>query len=154
MSFSHWLNYCNEIPFVFCYVRSLMYVKLQGTLFHLPQFFVERRSKAQVLIHRLVVFLKDRGPNFMAPIDEVKEMLNLGNSFKKLMKHSDFQRLMSVDLRVPYRQLFPDAPESKWREPPPRSPGKLRQAKEDITPPREKMVLSNSKIYIYSIFPL
>ena len=87
---------------------------LQGTLFHLPRFYVERRSKASILTHNLVKYLKAK-PGCMAPYDEIKEYLNIGPSIKKLMKHSDFQRTMKADLRVPYRTIFPDATEAEWK---------------------------------------
>ena len=45
----------------------------------------------------------------------VRNHLNLGNSVKKLFKTQDFQKFMKGDVRVPYRDLYPDAPESEWK---------------------------------------
>ncbi len=104
----------------------------QGTLFHLPRFYVERRSKALILVHNIVTLLKERGPLFAAPLEEVKEVLNLGPVAKKLLKHTEFQRFLRVDT-VAYRELFPGAAESEWRA----RPGKV---KEDPGEAREKMV--------------
>ncbi len=40
--------------------------------------------------------------------------MGLGNSLKKLTKHSDFTRFLRVEM-VPYRQVHPDAPVGEWR---------------------------------------
>ena len=86
----------------------------QGTLFHLPRFYVERKPKALILVRNAITFLKTR-ENGIATYDDVRNHLNLGNSVKKLFKTHDFQRFMKGDVRVPFRDLYPDAPESEWR---------------------------------------
>ena len=45
----------------------------------------------------------------------VRSHLSLGNSVKKLFKTQDFQKFMKGDVRVPYRDLHPSAPESEWK---------------------------------------
>ncbi len=86
----------------------------QGSLFHLPQFFVERRSKAHTLIQTIVNHLAASELK-MISYDEVRKILGVGAStIKKLTKHGDFQRVLNSDERVPYRLLYPDGPtESK-----------------------------------------
>ena len=86
----------------------------QGTLFHLPRFYVERKPKALVLVRNAILYLKEQ-ENGIASYDEVRAHLNLGNSVKKLFKTTDFQRFMKGDVRLPYREMFPDAPESEWK---------------------------------------
>ena len=86
----------------------------QGTLFHLPRFYVERKPKALVLVRNAILFLKSK-ENGIATYDEVRNHLNLGNSVKKLFKTQDFQKFMKGDVRVPYRELYPAAPESEWK---------------------------------------
>ena len=86
----------------------------QGTLFHLPRFYVERKPKALILVRNAIIFLKTR-ENGIATYDDVRNHLNLGNSVKKLFKTHDFQRFMKGDVRVPFRDLYPDAPESEWK---------------------------------------
>ena len=60
---------------------------------------MERKSKALILIHGLILFLKER-PNCLALYDDVREYLNIGSSFKKLFKHSDFAKFIRGDVRV------------------------------------------------------
>ena len=86
----------------------------QGTLFHLPRFYVERKPKALILVRNAIIFLKTRD-NGIATYDDVRNHLNLGNSVKKLFKTHDFQRFMKGDVRVPYRDLYPDACETEWK---------------------------------------
>jgi hypothetical protein len=96
------------------YQKSKVGQNFQGTLFHLPRFYVERKSKPLVLIHSLVTFLRERS-NSMASYDEVKQQLGIGGSLKNLAKHSEFQRFIRADSRVPYRMVFPNAKESDWK---------------------------------------
>eukprot|EP00095_Tigriopus_kingsejongensis_P011852 maker-scaffold493_size155937-snap-gene-0.21 protein:Tk11852 transcript:maker-scaffold493_size155937-snap-gene-0.21-mRNA-1 annotation:"general transcription factor 3c polypeptide 1" len=86
----------------------------QGSLFHLSRFFVERRSKALILIHSLIKYLKER-PKNMAPYDEVKSYLNIGTSVKKLFKHAVFQRFVRGDVKIPFRLLYPKASDNQWK---------------------------------------
>ncbi len=106
----------------------------QGSLFHLPRFYIQRRSKAQVLVHSLVCLIKSRPPQFFVPCDEAREQLGLGSCLKKLVKHADFVRFLRID-NVPYRTAFPEATESEW---------KVRLAKgrsgDDPAEPKEKVV--------------
>ena len=57
----------------------------QGTLFHLPRFFVERQPKTLLLVRNVVEYLKTK-PGCHATYDDLKTFLNMGNSFKKLLK--------------------------------------------------------------------
>eukprot|EP00094_Tigriopus_californicus_P009796 TCALIF_09445-PA protein Name:"Similar to Gtf3c1 General transcription factor 3C polypeptide 1 (Rattus norvegicus)" AED:0.03 eAED:0.04 QI:37/0.71/0.62/1/0.85/0.87/8/0/1945 len=90
------------------------YQASSGSLFHLTRFFVERRSKALILIHSLIKYLKEKDSH-MAPYDEVRSYLNIGTSVKKLFKHTVFQRFIRGDIRVPYRALYPDATDLEWK---------------------------------------
>jgi len=86
----------------------------QGTLFHLPRFYVERKPKALILVRNAIEFLKTQ-ENGVATYEDVRNYLNLGNSVKKLFKTHEFQRFMKGDVRVPYRSLYPGAEESEWK---------------------------------------
>ena len=86
----------------------------QGTLFHLPRFYVERKPKALILVRNAIVFLKSKEKG-VATYDEVRNHLNLGNSVKKLFKTQDFQRFMKGDVRIPFREMYPDASEAEWK---------------------------------------
>lgn len=86
----------------------------QGTLFHIPRFYVERKPKALILVRNAIEFLKSQEEG-IASYDDVRNHLKLGNSVKKLFKTHEFQRFMKGDVRVPYRTLFPDAEENEWK---------------------------------------
>ena len=86
----------------------------QGTLFHLPRFYVERKPKALILVRNAILFLKSKEKG-VATYDEVRNHLNLGNSVKKLFKTQDFQRFMKGDVRIPFREMYPDASEAEWK---------------------------------------
>ncbi len=86
----------------------------QGTLFHLPRFYTERRPKAFLLVHDIIKLLLER-PGHRASYDDVKEQLDIGGAAKKLFKTLIFQRFVKGDVRVPYRTLYPTAPESVWK---------------------------------------
>ena len=86
----------------------------QGTLFHLPRFYVERKPKALILVRNAIVFLKSKGKG-VATYDEVRNHLSLGNSVKKLFKTQDFQRFMKGDVRIPFREMYPEATEHEWK---------------------------------------
>ncbi len=71
----------------------------------------------------------------MATYDEVREATDVGAALKKIIKHITFQKYIRVEANVPFRTLYPDAPESQWRV-----KSKL-QVKEDGTPKvKERMV--------------
>ena len=57
----------------------------QGTLFHLPRFFVERQPKTLVLVGRVVEFLRSRHGG-RASYDDLRNELQMGSAFKKLFK--------------------------------------------------------------------
>lgn len=86
----------------------------QGTLFHLPRFYVERKPKALILVRNTIEFLKSREGG-IATYEEVRGHLSLGNSVKKLFKTQEFQRFMKGDVRVAYRTMHPEADEEEWR---------------------------------------
>ena len=112
------LQFMNENPKTLFYHRKALLAKslivkqvhhqktkgqnFQGTLFHLPRFFVERKPKALILVRNAIEFLKTKEGN-MATYEEVRSYLNLGNSVKKLFKTQEFQRYMKGDVRVLYR---------------------------------------------------
>ncbi len=100
---------------------------------------MERRSKAQIMVHELILHLKSRPPLFLAPSDEMKDSLGLGNSLKKLVKHADFVRFLRLEV-VPYRTVFPHAAVEEWRAI--RQPQMARREEEERGPDglKEKMV--------------
>ncbi|KAJ4449055.1 hypothetical protein ANN_00450, partial [Periplaneta americana] len=85
-----------------------------GSLLHLPRFRVDRKPKALYLTEKVVEILKTR-PNCIAEYEEIRKELGLANSLKKLFKTFDFQRFVRTDLRLPYRELYPEASVAEWK---------------------------------------
>ncbi|KOX75217.1 General transcription factor 3C polypeptide 1 [Melipona quadrifasciata] len=86
-----------------------------GSLLHLPRFFVERKPKIIFLAEEVIKILKSK-PNCVAEYDEIKRKLQIENAIKKLFKTSFFQKVVKTDIRVPYRTLYPNAPPIEWQQ--------------------------------------
>ncbi|XP_076662843.1 general transcription factor 3C polypeptide 1 isoform X1 [Andrena cerasifolii] len=86
-----------------------------GSLLHLPRFFVERKQKAIFLAEEVIKILKSK-PNCVAEYDEIKRKLQIENAIRKLFKTSFFQKVVKTDIRVPYRTLYPNATSTEWRQ--------------------------------------
>ncbi|KAG7208455.1 hypothetical protein KM043_014681 [Ampulex compressa] len=85
-----------------------------GSLLHLPRFFVERKPKVLFLAEQVINILKSKD-NYVAEYDEIKRKLQIENSIKKLYKTSFFQKVVKTDIRVPYRTLYPNAKPKEWQ---------------------------------------
>ena len=86
-----------------------------GSVYSLPRFHVQRKSKSMMLTYKVIKLLKTR-PNCMALYPEVIEALNLTQqAIKKLYKHTLFKNNIRSDVRVPHRFLYPDASEQQWK---------------------------------------
>ncbi|XP_057333470.1 general transcription factor 3C polypeptide 1 [Microplitis mediator] len=126
----HSLSILNEDPKSLFYYRKLLlkhklitkqvhYQKTLGhgsasSLLHLPRFYVERKPKMVYLAERIIDILKSRD-NYLADYKEIKKELQIENSIKRLFKTSFFQKVVKTDLIVPYRVLYPDAPDYEWQ---------------------------------------
>ncbi|CAK9821586.1 General transcription factor 3C polypeptide 1 [Anthophora retusa] len=86
-----------------------------GSLLHLPRFFVERKPKIIFLAEEVIRILKSK-PNCVAEYDEIKRKLQIENAIRKLFKTSFFQKVVKTDLRVPYRTLYPNATPTEWQQ--------------------------------------
>lgn len=86
-----------------------------GSLLHLPRFYVERKPKVTYLAEQVVQILRSK-KNGVAEYDEIKKKLGIENSIKKLFRTSFFQKIVKTDICVPYRTLYPDAEPSEWRQ--------------------------------------
>ncbi|OAD53659.1 General transcription factor 3C polypeptide 1 [Eufriesea mexicana] len=86
-----------------------------GSLLHLPRFFVERKPKIIFLAEEVIKILKSK-PNCVAEYDEIKRKLQIENAIKKLFKTSFFQKVVKTDIRVPYRTLYPNATPVEWQQ--------------------------------------
>ncbi|CAL7934994.1 unnamed protein product [Xylocopa violacea] len=86
-----------------------------GSLLHLPRFFVERKPKIMFLAEEVIKILKSK-PNCVAEYDEIKRKLQIENSIKKLFRTSFFQKVVKTDIRVPYRTLYPNATPAEWQK--------------------------------------
>ncbi|XP_076248237.1 general transcription factor 3C polypeptide 1 isoform X2 [Calliopsis andreniformis] len=86
-----------------------------GSLLHLPRFFVERKPKAIFLAEEVVKILKTK-PNCVAEYDEIKRKLQIEHAIKKLFKTSFFQKVVKTDIRIPYRTLYPNAKPTEWQQ--------------------------------------
>lgn len=85
-----------------------------GSLLHLPRFFVERKPKVIFLAEEVIKILKSK-PDYIAEYDEIKRKLQIENAIKKLFKTSFFQKVVKTDMRVPYRTLYPNAQPTEWQ---------------------------------------
>ncbi|KAG8234936.1 hypothetical protein J437_LFUL015504 [Ladona fulva] len=85
-----------------------------GSLLHITRYFVLRRPKALILTQKVVEILKSR-PGHYAEYEEIRQILGLYYSLKKLMKTIEFQRLIKTDLKLPYRTVYPEAKPGEWR---------------------------------------
>lgn len=86
-----------------------------GSLLHLPRFYVERKPKVTYLAEQVLEILRSK-KNGVVEYDEIKKKLGIENSIKKLFKTSSFQKIVKTDLCVPYRTLYPNAEPSEWRQ--------------------------------------
>ncbi|KAK2581360.1 hypothetical protein KPH14_008126 [Odynerus spinipes] len=86
-----------------------------GSLLHLPRFFVERKPKIIFLAEQVIDILKSK-ENYIAEYEEIKKKLQIENSIKKLVKTSFFQKVVKTDLKVPYRTLYPNAEPKEWQQ--------------------------------------
>ena len=86
-----------------------------GSVYSLPRFHVQRKSKSMMLTYKVIKLLKTK-PNCMALYPEVIEALNLTQqAIKKLYKHTLFKNNIRSDVRVPHRFLYKDANEQDWK---------------------------------------
>ncbi|XP_014483912.1 PREDICTED: general transcription factor 3C polypeptide 1 [Dinoponera quadriceps] len=86
-----------------------------GSLLHLPRFYVERKPKVTYLAEQVLEILRSK-KNGVAEYDEIKKKLGIENSIKKLFRTSFFQKIVKTDICVPYRTLYPNAEPSEWRQ--------------------------------------
>ena len=86
-----------------------------GSVYSLPRFHVQRKSKPMMLTYKVIKLLKQK-PNCIALYPEVIEALNLTQqAIKKLYKHTMFKNNIRSDVRVPHRFLYPNATEQEWK---------------------------------------
>ncbi|XP_076473341.1 general transcription factor 3C polypeptide 1 isoform X2 [Bombus vancouverensis nearcticus] len=86
-----------------------------GSLLHLPRFFVERKPKMIFLAEEVIKILKSK-PNYVAEYDEIKRELQIEKALSKLFKTSFFQKVVKTDIRIPYRTLYPKASPEEWQQ--------------------------------------
>jgi hypothetical protein len=94
--------------------KKVLAQNCQGSLFHLPRFYVERRPPSLLLVRDIIAHLREQ-PNYMATYEDVRAQIGLSKETKKLFKSPDFQRHVKGDVRVPWRSVYPHAKESEWR---------------------------------------
>ena len=86
-----------------------------GSVYSLPRFHVQRKSKPMMLTYKVIKLLKTK-PNCIALYPEVIEALNLTQqAIKKLYKHTMFKNNIRSDVRVPHRFLYPNANDQEWK---------------------------------------
>uniref|UniRef100_A0A182Y6Q2 B-block_TFIIIC domain-containing protein n=1 Tax=Anopheles stephensi TaxID=30069 RepID=A0A182Y6Q2_ANOST len=86
---------------------------IQGMVFHLPRYYTEMKTKQLLIVERVVSELKRR-EHFMADYEEIKLMVLNKPDAGKLFRSPEFQRYIKMDEVVPFRTLYPDAPQSSW----------------------------------------
>ncbi|XP_046745508.1 general transcription factor 3C polypeptide 1 [Diprion similis] len=86
-----------------------------GSLLHLPRFYVERKPKIIYLAEKVIEILKSK-ENCVAEYDEIKKELQIENSIKKLFRTNFFLKVVKTDLRVPYRTVYPNAEKKEWQQ--------------------------------------
>lgn len=77
----------------------------------LNRFFVKRQSMMDVMVSRIVDFLKSQ-PNSLASYDQVKAECNI--SLSKTFKQPQIKKICDTNLMLKYRELYPNAPESEY----------------------------------------
>uniref|UniRef100_A0A182SUT6 B-block_TFIIIC domain-containing protein n=1 Tax=Anopheles maculatus TaxID=74869 RepID=A0A182SUT6_9DIPT len=87
---------------------------IQGMVFHLPRYYTEMKTKQLIIVERVVNELKRR-EHFMADYEEIKLMVLNKPDAGKLFRSPEFQRYIKMDEAVPFRTLYPDAPQSSWQ---------------------------------------
>uniref|UniRef100_A0A182VZZ0 Uncharacterized protein n=1 Tax=Anopheles minimus TaxID=112268 RepID=A0A182VZZ0_9DIPT len=88
-------------------------VSIQGMVFHLPRYYAEMKTKQLLVVERVVGELKKRD-HFMADYEEIKLMVLNKSDAGKLFRSPEFQRYIKTDESVPFRTLYPDAPQSSY----------------------------------------
>ena len=79
------------------------------------RFYVERKTKAQTLIHSIICYLKNQR-DCVAPYQTLIQELGIQSSIKKLTKNSEFKIYFKTDVKVPYRFYYPDAKDWKSKD--------------------------------------
>ncbi|XP_074101473.1 general transcription factor 3C polypeptide 1 [Cotesia typhae] len=115
-----------------------------GSLMHLPRFFVERKPKMVFLAERIIEMLKSR-ENYLMDYREIKKELQIEHSIKRLFKTSFFQKVARADLKVRYRELYPNAPDSEWQRKGCPSKEKIIQAVQLLDPKVDANTLWNKE---------
>ncbi|XP_046395465.1 general transcription factor 3C polypeptide 1 isoform X2 [Ischnura elegans] len=85
-----------------------------GSLLHLARFYVLRRPKVLVLTKKVVEILKAQ-PGYFAEYEEIRQILGIVYSLKKLTKTAEFQKFVRSDVKLPYRTVYPEANDSEWK---------------------------------------
>uniref|UniRef100_A0A182M2V9 Uncharacterized protein n=1 Tax=Anopheles culicifacies TaxID=139723 RepID=A0A182M2V9_9DIPT len=88
-------------------------VSIQGMVFHLPRYYKEMKTKQLLIAERVVSELKKR-EHYMADYEEIKLMVLNKSDAGKLFRSPEFQRYIKTDETVPFRTLYPDAPQSSY----------------------------------------
>lgn len=108
-------------------------------LLHLPQFFAMFKPRYMMMTEKIIEILKEN-PNYMATLNDIRCHFDepLRHYFKRLLKHAFFQKFITLShvcdatmvssqsnffnfpfvfafQKVPYRIVFPNAPEHEWR---------------------------------------
>ncbi|XP_071452736.1 general transcription factor 3C polypeptide 1 isoform X2 [Hetaerina americana] len=84
-----------------------------GSLLHLTKFYILRRPKVLVLTQKVVEILKSR-PDHYAEYEEIRQILGIHYSLKKLTKSAEFQKFVKSDM-LPYRTVYPEADHTEWK---------------------------------------
>lgn len=83
-------------------------------MFHLPQFYIEVKSKKLRTVEKLFDYLKSK-KNYMSDVEDVRCYLEVDvNGFKKLIQNSEFSKLFAID-NVLYRSVYPNANSDEYK---------------------------------------
>uniref|UniRef100_A0A182Q4G9 Uncharacterized protein n=1 Tax=Anopheles farauti TaxID=69004 RepID=A0A182Q4G9_9DIPT len=88
-------------------------MSIQGMVFHLPRYYTEMKTKQLIIVERVVNELKQR-KNYMADYEEIKLMMLNKSDAGKLFRSPEFLRFIKTDELVPFRTLYPNAPQNVW----------------------------------------
>lgn len=79
-------------------------------LVHLTRFFRRQKPKFIIWAEKLINYLKTK-ENYAAEYNEVKEILHMNYPMKKFFKITMMEKVFKTNVRVPYREYYPNATE-------------------------------------------
>ncbi|GJQ73435.1 hypothetical protein Trydic_g13797 [Trypoxylus dichotomus] len=102
--------------------KQCFYIKSQkgytsALLFHLTRFYKPHKPTKLVLMEQIIDILKKK-PDHRIEYLELKKLVGYEvwtRGMQKLMKSAEFRQYVQTDVLVPYRTMYPNAPQKEWK---------------------------------------